>query len=239
MSLISIAMRRLLSALVLTLSCLTLSCRVGAAQPETVSVTATPVALAGAWIIRMPASDALVWRFGPMRDFFCRREGPAAAYCLDRPVLGRVTRQGQNIHIVWDSTLRQSRIDAVADGKHSFTGVYSIRTLGIPIRAPEKVTARRRPHLENAPDGGGQSALLSAYLARAAKLPGAIALPAPKETAMPSLDEFRMLGAVQRLVYMDRAPDAAQVYAVQFANGLRICALRQRADGVVDQVRCV
>ena len=227
-------MRRLLPALVLTLSCLP-----AAAQPETVSVTAVPVALAGAWTIRMPASDSVIGRFGPMRDFFCRLEGPAAAYCLDRPILGRVARQGRNIQIAWDSAWRQTRIDATADTIHSFRGRYTLRVFGIPIRAPEEVTALRRPHLENVPDAGGQSALLSAYLARAAGMAGAPALPVPANAALPSAASLRALGEKQRLVYMGRAPDAAQVYAVQFVNGLRLCALRQRSDGVVDQLRCV
>jgi hypothetical protein len=228
------AMHRLLASLLLL--CFSFP---AAAQPETVSVTAVPVALAGAWLIRMPASDAVIWRFGPMRDFFCRLEGPAAAYCLDRPGVGRVTRQGRDIHIAWDTALRQARIDATAVSMHIFKGRYTVRVFGIPIRAPEEVTATRRPHLENVPDAGGMSALLSAYLKRAAGVPGALVLPAPANAALPPAAQLRALGPVQRLVHMGRAPDAAQVYAVQFETSLRICALRQRRDGVVDQLRCV
>ena len=204
-----------------------------AARGETVTATASEDFLAGAWTVVLPAGpfrQGLSMRFGPGTADFCRLEGPTAhlrAHCLGVAGEGLVARSGKRIHIVWSGAMRRTTLDAEMTDYHGFAGSYAVRLYGFTFRAPETVRAVRRAHLENVPDAGGKSFLLESLLARPAR--------APKGAVLPAKD----LGAVQRLIHMGRMSEAGEVYAVQFERALRLCAVRQRSDGLVDRLRCI
>lgn len=242
-----------------------------AAQPETITVETDK--LAGLWRISMPAGGNVDWRmnvtFGPMRDTFCRLEGPRGAlkaYCLMQLTyksdVGNVSVEGDHVHIAWGSMMLRVTADGTMQPAGGFTGYYTLKASGIGIRAPEQMSAAKISLAQDAPDPGGKSVALTKVLtgladdAPLASLAQLWGKPEP-----PTANELRGLGAIQTVAWLghtptsedrlasrptdQRAREAAQVndyvldvYAVEFANGERICGVHQRPDAVIDGLVC-
>jgi hypothetical protein len=206
------------------------------AQPELAPFTED--FLAGTWKFTMPGWErrGLTIRFGPGRDYFCRLDGPAGkvrAHCLGWDGTGIETRTGTRIRIAWGGMMRGLTMDLTLGALHGVRGTYAVRLLGLSWQAPGPVTGSRRPHRENVPDPGGQSALLGDILrspGRASTLPG--------NAELPTAAQLRVLGRLQRVIHMGRE-DGAEIYSAEFFSGRRLCAIRQRPDGVIDRLRCV
>jgi hypothetical protein len=242
-----------------------------AAQPETVTVETDN--LAGLWRIGMPMGGAVDWRmnvsFGPMRDTFCRIEGPRddlRAYCLlylsRRSDVGTVSLDGNHIHIAWGSMMLRMTLDGTLQPAGGFTGYYTIKASGIGVRAPEELSASKISLPQDAPDPGRKSGALEKLLtgiAAGATLSSLSQI--PKEAQAPTAKELLRLGPIQSVAYLGHTPTKAErlaamseearskegprvndyvldIYAVEFANGERICGLHQRADGSIDGLVC-
>src|SRR5262249_42055770 len=115
------------------------------------------------------------------------------------------------------------------------------------------------------PDAGGKSALLAktlAGIADGAPLSSLAQLPykLPDSAPPPTAEELRALGPIQLIAYLGHTatPEeyaaggvnlawegpqlrnfVMQAYAVEFANGERICQISTREDGVVNALVCV
>jgi hypothetical protein len=206
------------------------------AQPELAPFTEDFVA--GVWKFTMPGWErrGLGIQFGPARDHFCRlsgAEGKVRAHCLGlgQDGIGIVTRETTRVRIAWGGMMRGAILDVTMGSLHGVRGTYVVRRLGVAWRAPGHVTGSRRSHRENVPDAGGKSALLGDMLLRRVS-------DVPKDALLPIAAELQTLGPLYRVIHMGHE-DGAEVYTAEFLSGLRLCAIRQRPDGVVDRLRCV
>lgn len=206
------------------------------AQPELAPFTEDY--LAGTWKFTLPGWErrGLKIQFGPRRDAFCRLDGPTGkvrAHCLGWDDTGIETREGTRIRIVWGGMMQGVTMDLTMSALHGVSGTIAVRWLGLTWQAPGPVTGSRRPHRENVPDAGGKSVLLGDILRsprRASYL--------PRDAALPTAAELKALGPLQRVIHMGRE-DGAEIYSAEFYSGRHLCAIRQRADGAIDRLRCV
>jgi hypothetical protein len=200
------------------------------AQPEILAMTEDFVA--GTWKFSLPAWQRRgpAVQFGPARDVFCRLDGATGrvrARCLEQAGTGVVTRDGKRIRIAWGGRMRGAGLDVALDSLHHVRGTYVVRLLGLEWTAPAAGT--RRPHRENVPDGGGKAALLGDILRGHG---------VPKDAVLPAAGELKALGPLQRVIYMGRE-GGAEVSSAEFFSGRRLCAIRQRPDGVFERLRCI
>jgi hypothetical protein len=153
------------------------------------------------------------------------------AHCLGWDGTGIETRQGTRVRLAWGGMMRGLSMDLTMGALHGVRGTAAVRWLGLTWRAPGQVTGTRRPHRENVPDAGGKSALLGEILRRR---PSHL----PTDAALPAAAELKALGPLQRVIHMGRE-EGAEVYSAEFFSGRRLCAIRQRPDGVIDRLRCI
>jgi hypothetical protein len=207
--------------------------------------------------------------WGPIHDFYCRFEGPAEhlrAYCPRLTGLGAgdVTLNGNKIHIAWGTMMVRFAIDATEDTPGVFSGSYVAKIAGFVLHAPGQLNARKVLPEEYLPDAAGKAELLADILNHLSAGERAQALqkivPLPKDAKLDGEDGLRELGAVSRVGFLGRTPtsaeasqghpgiksgqqlpndDAADVYDVEFAKGDRVCTIRQRSDGLVDELDCI
>jgi hypothetical protein len=198
-------------------------CSAATAQPETVTVETDK--LAGLWRIGMPMGGTIDWRmnvtFGPMRDTFCRLEGPRGAlkaYCLMQLAyksdVGDVSLEGDHVHIAWGSMMLRVTADGTMQPAGGFTGYYTLKASGIGIRAPEQMTAAKISLAQDAPDPGGKSASLTRVLAGlAAGTPLASLTQLWGKPEPPTADELRGLGAIQTVAWLGHTPTKDELLA--------------------------
>jgi len=177
---------------------------------------------------------------------------------------GDVTLAGNKIHIAWGTMMMRIAIDATEKAPGIFAGSYVAKIAGFVLHAPGQLTARKIPPEEELPDAAGKASVLAEILNHISAGERAQALqrivPLPKGTKFEGEDELRALGTVNSINFLGRTPtsaeasqghpnnkigqqlpndDAADVYAVEFAKGARVCSMRQRSDRLVDELECL
>jgi len=188
------------------------------------------------------------------------------AYCMLRNAarsdIGDVSVEGDHVHIAWGSMMLRVTVDGTLQ-PGGFTGYYTIKASGIGVRAPEQMRARKVLLDQDTPDLGRKGDALTKILSGIAggtPIVSLMSTPNPR-AELPVAKDFAGLGQVQTVAYLGHTPTVAEllaalpedrrakdgprfndyvldVYAVEFANGERICGVHQRSDTVIDGLVC-
>jgi hypothetical protein len=230
--------------------CFLAACCPALAQPETVAVEHQRN-LSGLWRISVPAGFGVSLggpaHFGPMRDLYCRITQAGDIHCLSGgyPRSGAAALDGDKVHIAWGTMMARMAIDALyQDG--GFTGTFTFKLSGIRHDAPERSVATR---IAPPSDSDQASRYLTGVMAQLAA--GAMTSPhdllaiKAHDGALPA--GVAKLGTLEAVAFLGRTPleigqidgDPYSVHIVEFAHGELLCGLHQRADGVLDALRCV
>lgn len=126
---------------------------------------------------------------------------------------------------------------------------------GVSRVNPRPITITKQVLSESTPDRGGMAAFLGVVLEQMAR--GAVMFPAdasPDQMAVLTPQTLRQLGAVVSILYVGEyhpvvdvdwnkgmlyRREASSLYAVEFENGERLCALRRSASGALTEFRCL
>ncbi|MGA7676610.1 MAG: hypothetical protein WCA78_16385 [Rhizomicrobium sp.] len=232
-----------------------------ATSTETIVVSAS--ALTGVWKMNWPESGfiALLHHdayWGPLRDHFCRIEQARSdmkVRCIGMgDWTGTVTVEDGKIHIAWGTMLARLALDGIVQSATHFDGNFAIKLVGIEYDDPQIANGTKLTLSETLPDKAGKSALLGRVLDQMSKGPITEKVDAQSKniwTAKP--EELRPLGAVKSIIYLgeftkllDVKSDGSRqyeepfsVYDVEFANGERLCGLRQDASGALQHFACI
>lgn len=218
------------------------------------TVVVTGDALAGVWQIQRPEYAQLKGLFsdviwGPPRTDFCRFETGGktlTAHCMPHGIPGSLSLDGTHVHLAWGTMLGREILDGELQGPGQFTAHYNATLVGVAaFTDPVPMQARQLTLAQDAPDAGGNAALLKTILSGGVVQRDDDAI---KKSGFPSV--IPALGAVQAVIYLgpwnkpkrpvDPAPATIfQAYVVEFDSGERLCALHQRGDGVLDGFLCV
>ncbi len=198
--------------------------------------------------------------YPPTGDAFCQIEKLGAdlsVHCLGFHINGKdVSRgtmrvMGDSLRMVWGSSTSFVGIKGAFQSANQFDGIEFIQVLGISDDAPGEVTGTRLTLSADAPDTGGNSALLARVLDEMAEGPLTVPLDPSGlvTTAKPGApyikilkpETLRPLGSIRSTIYLGQKwlpVLPTSVYDVEFANGHLICELHQAADDRLDYFDC-
>lgn len=189
------------------------------------------------------------------------------AYCMlqnaRKSDIGDVSVDGERVHIAWGSMMLRVTVDGTLQ-PGGFTGYYTLKASGIGVRAPEQMRASKILLAQDAPDLGAKGAALAKLLtgvAGGAPLASLMPLNPNPRADLPAAKDLAGLGPIQTVAYLGHTPTIAEllaalpedrrakegprfndyvldIYAVEFANGERLCGVHQRADGAIDGLVC-
>jgi hypothetical protein len=206
------------------------------------TVVSDASAMAGLWRISRPDVISVAEKapplLGPLRESFCRIEAQpdgVAMHCSGLEA-ARVTAEGPSVQFAWGSAAARLAIIGELESPHYFRGRFRIHLSGAAYDNPAVSEAVRVTPEPGAPDGGGKADLLRRILAHGF---AGVRRDESRRWAEPP-----KLGAITAITYVgqeagDAQPDLFSTYWVAFAQGERICKLRQRADGALDGFACV
>jgi len=189
------------------------------------------------------------------------------AYCMlqnaRKSDIGDVSVEDSRVHIAWGNMMLRVTVDGMLQ-PGGFTGTYTLKASGISVRAPEQMRASKILLDQDAPDLGGKGAALAkilAGIAGGAPLPSLVPSWTNPRADVITAKDLNGLGPIQTVAYLGRTPTKAEliaalpqerrakeaprfndyaldIYAVEFANGERLCGMHQRADGAIDGLIC-
>ncbi len=221
------------------------------AAQDVEKVTVYGGSLSGFWHVNGPSWVSMnlfgkaAW--GPLIDRICRighnREGYGTYCYYQKGNGGTLEVDGSRFHLAWGSMLARMVYDGEVTSATAFRGHFAIKPMGIAITDPDISEGRKIALDPAAPDGAGKVGLLRAVLNGEA---------VPHD---PKLDETMTAaridrpGALQQIIYLGRqnkgagpniaaAPDYFAAYAVEFADGERLCWLHQNDDGKLAAFQC-
>jgi hypothetical protein len=218
-------------------------------------------ALVGVWRVDYPTWGRInLWghaSWGALQGNFCRVEQAKDGLrtnCFPNPGDdGTVSVDGTHFHMAWGSMMARLYMDGGMTTATAFDGHWGIKLSGLAIENPNLSHGEKLSLSAAAPDGGGSGILLTHLLdvARAGPLKEIIDVKSPF-VQPPQTASLSPLGAIEAVIFLGILPkhlppdskeapqaDFFHVYDVEFANGHRLCGLRQRDDGVVDAFRCI
>jgi hypothetical protein len=239
-----------------------------AADPVAPSIETVVVdgsALVGVWKMNWPQSGSILLfhdaNWGPLRDRFCRIEQARSdlkMYCIgmggDLFSVGTVTVDRARIHIAWGNMMARLSMDGTLQSATHFNGKFAIKLAGIEYGDPDLATGMKLTLSDSATDSGGNSAILMRLLDQMSKGPITEKIDPQSKNIWPAKpEELRPLGAAKSIIYLGEftkliglKPDGSHqyedpfsVYDVEFANGERLCGLRQDAGGALQHFACI
>jgi len=214
-------------------------------------VTAYGGSLSGFWHVTQPSwlqmnlFGKVTW--GPLIDRICRighdHEGYDTHCYYQKGNGGSLEVDGSHFHLAWGTMLARMVYDGEVTSATAFQGHFAAKLMGIAITDPGISEGHKIALDPAAPDGAGKAGLLRAVLKGEA---------VPRD---PKLDEEIAAaragwpGALQQIIYLGRqdkgagpnlaaVPDYFAVYAVEFADGERLCWLHQDDDGKLAAFQC-
>jgi hypothetical protein len=207
--------------------------------------------LSGFWHVNGPSwlqmnlFGKLTW--GPLHGAICRighdHEGYDTHCFYQKGSGGTLEVDGSHFHLAWGSMLARMVYDGEVTSATAFHGHFAAKLMGIPITDPD-VSDGNKISLDPAtPDAAGKAGVLRAVLNGEA------------EAHDPKLDEVIAAaradrpGAMQQIIYLGMqgkaagpkvaaVPDFLAVYAVEYADGERICWLHTEDDGKLAAFQC-
>jgi hypothetical protein len=150
---------------------------------------------------------------------------------------------GSHFHLAWGSMLARMVFDGEVTSATAFRGHFAAKLMGIAITDPDISEGRKIALDSTAADAAGNAGLLRAVLDGE---------PVPHD---PRLDDAMAaarsggLGALQQIIYLGRqdkgagptiaaVPDYFAAYAVELADGERLCWLHQDDHGTIAAFQC-
>jgi hypothetical protein len=220
-----------------------------AAAQQIETVTVYGGSLSGIWKVGSPSSVGIslfgsaTW--GPLQPVFCRIDYDSdgyATHCYGPGIRGgggALEMDKQHFHLAWGTMMARFVFDGAVDSATHFSGHFAIKFVGIPIHDPDLSEGTKIGIKPDAPDTGGKAQLLRSILEGGAP---------PHDAALQ--DNFAAahalsLGKIEVIAWLGQMsgrdhPDPAYltVYAVEFEQGERLCALHQMPDGRLDAFQC-
>lgn len=218
---------------------------------EVEQVTVYGGSLSGFWHVQGP-SWLMISLFGkinwgPLHGSICRighdHEGYDTHCYLQKGRGGTLEVDGSHFHLAWGTMLARMVYDGEATSATAFRGHFAAKLMGIAITDPDVSEGRKITLDPAAPDAAGKAGLLHSILDGDA---------VPHD---PKLDEeiasarADRPGALEQIVFLGRqdkgagpkvpgVPDYLSVYALEYADGERICWLHQDDDGKLAAFQC-
>lgn len=218
---------------------------------EVEQVTVYGGSLSGFWHVTAPSwlqmnlFGKVNW--GPLTDRICRighdREG-YDTHCYDQKGNGGMLEVDEShFHLAWGSMLARMVFDGEVTSATAFHGHFAAKLMGIAITDPDSSEGSKIALDPAASDAAGKAGLLRAVLNGEA-VPHDPKLDDPMAAARADLP-----GTLQQIIYLGRqnkgagptiagVPDYFAVYAVEFADGERLCWLHQDDDGKLAAFQC-
>ncbi|HJS45685.1 MAG TPA: hypothetical protein VJ753_04715 [Rhizomicrobium sp.] len=220
---------------------------------EIEQVTVYGGSLSGFWRIesqigfQMNLLGHVTW--GPLRPVWCRFDHGAdgyASHCFAGSVKGGGLEQdGRHFHRAWGSMLMRFAYDGEVTSPTSIEGHYAIKLMGITVTNPALAHGTKFVLRPDAPDEAGK-----AHVVRSVLNGEAVAHDAALDADIAAARGLK-LGAIQSISFLGRQimpgkegpdtvpdPNYLAAYAVEFADGERICWLHQDDDGKLAAFRC-
>ena len=221
------------------------------AAQEVEQVTVYGGSLSGFWHVMQPSwlqttmFGKVTW--GPLIDRICRighdHEGYDTHCFYQKGSSGTLEVDGSHFHLAWGSMLARMVYDGEMTSATTFRGHSAAKLMGVAITDPDVSEGRKIAVDPATPDAAGKAGVLRALLngeavAHDLKLDEAIAAARADRP-----------GALQQIIYLGRqdkgagptiaaVPDYFAVYAVEYADGERICWLHQGDDGKLAAFQC-
>lgn len=222
-----------------------------AAAQEVEQVTVYGGSLSGFWHVIQPSwlqmnlFGKLTW--GPPIDRICRighdHEGYDTHCYYQKGSGGTLEVDASHFHLAWGSMLARMVYDGEVTSATAFHGHFGAKLMGIVITDPDLSEGNKIALDPAAPDVAGRVGLLRAVLNGEA---------VPHD---PKLDEAMAAaradrpGALQQIIYLGlqdkgggpaiaAVPNYFAAYAVEFADGERLCWLHQDDDGKLTAFQC-
>ncbi|HKX63879.1 MAG TPA: hypothetical protein VJM78_01120 [Rhizomicrobium sp.] len=223
------------------------------AAQEVEQVTVYGGSLSGFWRsespgwFRMSMFGDVTW--GPLRQAWCRRDHDVdgyASHCFAGSVKGGGLEQdGRRFHLAWGSALMRFAYDGEATSPTSIEGHYAIKLMGITVTNPALAHGTKFVPRPDAPDEAGKAQVVRSVLNGEA-----VAHDAALDADIAAARGLK-LGAIQSISFLGRQvmpgkdgpktvpdPNYLAAYAVEYADGERICWLHQDDDGKLAAFRC-
>ena len=209
--------------------------------------------LSGFWRVEGPTSLGIHMfgktEWGPQRPGFCRidhdQDGYATHCFHQRGNGGTLEVDGTHFHLAWGTMLARLVFDGEVTSATSFEGHFAAKLMGIPITNPDASRGAKIAIGPGMTDGAGKTQLLRAILAgkdvpHDPALDEAIA--AARDLKLGEIETIAWLGQQLRPGPRDdkHPPDDNYLaaYAVEYADGERICWLHQDDDGKLAAFQC-
>jgi hypothetical protein len=235
-------MKRVVLALCLTAG--------GALAQDVEKVTVYGGSLSGFWHVTEPSwlqitmFGKVTW--GPLIDRICRIGHDHEGYdthCFYHKGGGTLEVDGSHFHLAWGSMLARMVYDGEVISATAFRGHTAAKVMGIAITDPDISEGRKIALDSAAPDVAGKAGLLRALLN------GEAVAHDPKLDETIAAARADRPGALQQIIYLGQqnkgggptiaaVPDYFAAYAVEFADGERLCWLHQDDDGTLAAFQC-
>ncbi|HKU65456.1 MAG TPA: hypothetical protein VJQ06_10385 [Rhizomicrobium sp.] len=221
------------------------------AAQEVEQVTVYGGSLSGFWHVNGPSwlqmnlFGKTTW--GPLRGAICRIGHDHEGYnthCFNQKGSGGTLEvDGSHFHLAWGSMLARMVYDGEVTSATAFHGHFAAKLMGIPITNPDVSDGNKIALDPATPDAAGKAGLLRAVLN------GEAVAHDPKLDEVIAAARADRPGAMQQIFYLGMqgkaagpevaaVPDFLAVYAVEYADGERICWLHQDDDGKLAAFQC-
>lgn len=222
---------------------------------EVEQVTVYGGSLSGFWHVEGPQSVNINWTgkvtWGAPRPAFCRidHDGEGyASHCFGRAGTdrqGKLETDGKHFHLAWGTMLARLVYDGEVTSATSFEGHFAGKLMGIPVTDPDLARGGKIAIAAGMPDGAGKADVLRAVLT------GGTVAHDPKLDAAIAAARGLTLGEIETIAFLGKQyrpgpegpkhppdPDYLAAYAVEFAEGERLCWLHQDDDGKLAAFQC-
>jgi hypothetical protein len=221
------------------------------AAQEVEQVTVYGGSLSGVWHVTGPSwlqmnmFGKVTW--GPLIDRICRighdHEGYDTHCYYQKGNGGTLEVDRSHFHLAWGSMLARMVYDGEVTAATAFRGHFAAKLMGIAITDPDISEGRKIALDPAAPDAAGKAGLLRAVL------DGEAVPHDPKLDDTMAAARADRPGTLQQIIYLGQqskgaGPTIAAVpgyfaaYAVEFADGERLCWLHQDEDGELAAFQC-
>ena len=221
------------------------------AAQDVEQVTVYGGSLSGFWHVTEPSWLQMTMfgkvNWGPLIDRICRighdHEGYDTHCYNQKGVGGTLEADGSHFHLAWGSALARMVYDGEVTSATAFRGHSAAKLMGIAITDPD-VSEGRKIALDPAtPDAVGKAGVLRTLLN------GEAVAHDPKLDETIAAARADRPGALRQIIYLGQqsmgagptiaaVPNYFAVYAVEYADGERICWLHTEDDGKLAAFRC-
>lgn len=221
------------------------------AAQDVEQVTVYGGSLSGFWHVTGPTwlqvnlLGKVTW--GPLIERICRighdHEGYDTHCYYQKGKGGTLEVDSSHFHLAWGSMVARMVYDGEVISATAFTGHFGAKLMGITVTDPDVSEGHKIALNPTAPDTAGKAGLLRAVLN------GETVPHDPKLDDNMAAARADRPGALQQVIYLGlqnkgggptlaTVPDYFAVYAVEYADGERVCWLHQDDDGKLAAFQC-